>query len=203
MVAVDPSSRPTVKARPLSRSAEHDSELVRKVARGNRQAFATLYDRHGGILFGIVLRILRHREEAEDVLQEIFLQIWQRAEAFDESRGQALPWLTLVARSRALDRLRARAVREHAASASVTEPEPAAREGEDEAIASEDTVTVRRALEAISEDQRTALTLAYFEGLSQSEIAARLDKPLGTVKTHMRLGLMKLRYLLNEGGANR
>ena len=174
-----------------------DAELIRRVARGDREAFAALYDRHGAILFGILMRILRNRAEAEDVLQEAFLQIWQRAGSFDEARGRVVPWLALVARSRALDRLRARGVRERTASELAAEadvPTPTTA-----SIGNEDAPIVRRALGEIPEAQRSTLMLAYFEGLTQSEIAARQGKPLGTVKTHMRLGLIRLRELLGEG----
>ena len=177
-----------------------DAILVR-AAQASPPAFAALYDRHCAILFGIVLRILRNRAEAEDVLQETFLQIWQRAKSFDVSRGQALPWLTLLARSRALDRLRARNVRDRTAAEVANEPEAAAGDAADEVAVSEAALTVRRALEEVSAEQRTALTLAYFEGLTQSEIAVRLARPLGTVKTHTRLGLMRLRELLDESEA--
>jgi RNA polymerase sigma-70 factor, ECF subfamily len=173
------------------------------VARGDRQAFAALYDRHGAILFGIVLRILRSKSEAEEVLQEVFLQIWRGAGRFDESRGQLLPWLMLLARSRALDRLRASSVRDRATAAVAAEPDPQIDDASDEVALSEISLTVRRALAEIPEDQRTALMLAYFEGLTQSEIAVRLGRPLGTVKTHTRLGLARLRELLNEAGAKR
>jgi RNA polymerase sigma-70 factor (ECF subfamily) len=188
---------------PTAKHEASDADLIAGVARGDRQAFAALYDRNGAILFGIVLRILRSRSEAEEVLQEVFLQIWQGARGFDESRGQPLPWLTLLARSRALDRLRARTVRDRTAAAVAAEPDPQVGDAADEVALSEIGLTVRRALAEISADQRTALTLAYFEGLTQSEIAVRLDRPLGTVKTHTRLGLARLRELLNELGAKR
>jgi RNA polymerase sigma-70 factor, ECF subfamily len=136
-------------------------------------------------------------------LQEVFLQIWRGARGFDESRGQLLPWLMLLARSRALDRLRARSVRDRAAAAVAAEPDPQIGDASDEVALSEISLTVRRALAEIPEEQRTALMLAYFEGLTQSEIAVRLGRPLGTVKTHTRLGLARLRELLNEAGAKR
>jgi RNA polymerase sigma-70 factor (ECF subfamily) len=182
---------------PTSEESASDAELVRRVACGDRQAFATLFDRRGAILFGIVLRILHDREEAEDVLQETFLQVWQRAATFDEARGRAVAWLMLIARSRALDRVRGRDVRRRAATELAAESETEAAPAS--SAANVDGPIVRRALEQISEAERSALLLAYFEGLTQTEIAERQQKPLGTVKTHMRLGLRRLRELLGEG----
>ena len=178
-------------------------ELLHGVARGDERAFAALYDRYSAILFGLLLRILHDRPEAEDVLQEVFLQIWQRASNFDAERGRPFTWLVTLARSRAIDRLRATGSRERAAQAAAGEsPEPVA-DAEKEAARSEEGQVVRAALAEIPEEQRRALLLAYFEGLSQSEIAARLNQPLGTVKTRMRSGMMRLRELLRAqaGGA--
>jgi RNA polymerase sigma-70 factor (ECF subfamily) len=185
---------------PRSGHETRETELLERVASGDPRAFAELYERFGAILFGIVLRILRSRAEAEDALQEIFLEIWQRAASYDSSRGRVLPWLTLLARSRAVDRLRARSVRDRVAAEIAAEPEPSALDTANDVVLNEDCLIARRALEQVSADQRTALTLAYFEGLTQSEIAARLGKPLGTVKTHTRLGLLRLRELLSESG---
>lgn len=175
----------------------HEAELLRAVARGDERAFAALYDSYSAILFGLLLRILNSRAEAEDVLQEVFLQIWQRAANFDETRGRPFTWMVTLARSRAIDRLRAVGSRERAATASSVEaPAPAVVDAVEETFRSEQAETVRRALAAIPEEQRRALMLAYVEGLSQSEIAGRLGEPLGTVKTRMRSGLMKLREML-------
>jgi len=181
-----------------------DAELVHAIARGDERALASLYDHYSPILFGLLLRILKDRPEAEDVLQEVFLQIWQRASSFDVERGRPFTWLVTLARSRAIDRLRSTRSRERAALASAAEaPEPVA-DASDDAVRSEQGEAVRGALAAIPEEQRRALLLAYFDGLSQTEIAARLDQPLGTVKTRMRSGMMKLRELLRgqvEGAA--
>jgi len=177
---------------------------MRRVGNADREAFAELYDRFAAILHGIVLRIVRSRAEAEDVLQEVFLQIWQRAGSYDERRGRLVPWLTLLARSRALDRLRTREQRSRVGAAAGAEPPPSpASDAAEDAIIGEEGLLVRDALEKISEEQRSALSLAYFEGLTQSQIADRLEKPLGTVKTHTRLGLLRLRELLGGIGVGR
>ncbi len=178
-----------------------DTELLHAVARGDREAFANLYDRYGRILFGIVFRILGNRTESEDTLQDIFLQIWQRAASFDASRGRPVQWLTLLTRSRALDRVRSRGHRDRAASDVERAPDKSGGDTEGDVILLQEGASVRRALAEIPESHRTALLLAYFEGLSQSEIADRLGKPLGTVKTHTRLGLLRLRQLLETGGS--
>ena len=177
---------------------------MRRVGNADREAFAELYDRFAAILHGIVLRIVRSRAEAEDVLQGVFLQIWQRAGSYDERRGKLVPWLTLLARSRALDRLRARDQRSSVAAAAAAElPGSPASDPAEDVIVGEEGLLVRDALEKISEDQRSALSLAYFEGLTQSQIAERLEKPLGTVQTQRGLGLQRLRELLGGIGAGR
>lgn len=173
-----------------------EAALLRATARGDERAFASLYDRYGPVLFGMLLRILRERTEAEDVLQEVFLQVWRRADGFDETRGRAFTWLVTLARSRAIDRLRATRTRERAAQASAGEADEFVADALVDVTRAEEGEAVRGALAAIPEEQRRALLLAYFEGLSQTEIAARLGQPLGTVKTRMRSGLSKLRELL-------
>ena len=180
-----------------------DIALLHATARGDERAFASLYDRYSTILFGLLLRILHERSEAEDVLQEVFLQVWQRAGNFDAERGRPFTWLVTLARSRAIDRLRAKGSRERAALASASETVEPVVDAEAEAFRAEQGEVVRGALLSIPEDQRRTLLLAYFEGLSQSEIAARLNQPLGTVKTRMRSGMSKLRELLGAqaGGA--
>ena len=181
----------------------HEAALLRSVASGDERAFADLYDSYSAILLGLILRILHSRAEAEDVLQEVFLQVWQRAANFDETRGRPFTWLVTLARSRAIDRLRASASRDRAATASAAEAPPPVVDAVEETFRSEQAETVRRALSSIPEEQRRALLLAYVEGLSQSEIAERLSEPLGTVKTRMRSGIIKLRELLGGkvGGA--
>lgn len=176
-----------------------DDVLLRAISQGDESALAALYDRYRLILFSLILRILHDRHEAEDVLQEAFLQVWRRAADFDESRGRCFTWLVTIARSRALDRLRMLASRSRFVD---SEAEPGADEFSDtgaEIVKSEQGEIVRRALRELPEEQRRPLLLAYFEGLTQAEIAERLGDPLGTVKTRMRSGLSKLRELLREG----
>ena len=186
-------------ARPLhpEPARTSDAELLHAIARGDEQALASLYDRYRLILFGLVMRILHSREEAEDVLQELLLQVWKRASDFDEARGRPFTWLVTLARSRAIDRLRSLGARDRAATESARDagPEPWSDAAHD-AIRSEESEIVRQALAELPEEQRQALLLAYFEGLTQTEIATRLGAPLGTVKTRMRSGMIKLRELL-------
>jgi RNA polymerase sigma-70 factor (ECF subfamily) len=175
-----------------------DEALLQAVSRGDESALAALYDRYRLILFGLILRILHDRPEAEDVLQEAFLQVWRRANDFDPARGRAFTWLVTIARSRALDRLRASGSRARIATEAEQEPRESTGDAAADAVKSEEGEMVRQALVELPEEQRRALFMAYFEGLTQSEIAARLGDPLGTVKTRMRSGLMKLRELLRD-----
>ena len=180
---------------PNPQTDAEDADLLRAVAGGDERAFASVYDRYSPILLGLLLRILRSRAEAEDVLQEVFLQVWQQARSFDQARGRAFTWLVTLARSRAIDRLRAVDSRERAAqrSAEGAPPPPApAAWAEEEAIRAERAEAVHSALEELPEEQRQVLVLAYLEGMSQSEIAAAKNQPLGTVKTRTRSGLKKL-----------
>lgn len=179
-----------------------DVELLEAVARKDETAIAELYDRYRVILFGLLIRILTSREEAEDVLQEVFLQVWRRAGDFDEKRGRPFTWLVTLARSRGIDRLRSLAAKERVALAGAREPSEQVSDAVADAFASEQRTLVTTALAQLPEEQKRPLTLAYFEGLTQSEIAAKLGAPLGTVKTRMRTGLMKLREVLSNQSAS-
>ncbi len=165
------------------------------LARGEESALAALYDAFAAPVFNLCVRMLRDRGAAEDLLQDVFLEAWRRAERYDAGRGNVLSWLLCMTRSRALDRLRAeksRQRRERAVGIRMTPAvEPLAH-----ASLQEEGERVRAAFATLPEARRRCLELAYFEGLSQSEIAARLALPLGTVKTHVRKGLQRLRVEL-------
>lgn len=175
-----------------------DVELLRAVAGGDEAALAALYDRYRLILFGLLLRILHSRAEAEDCLQEIFLQVWRKASDFDEARGRPFTWLVTLARSRAIDRLRALGSRDRTAQDAAREAVEETSDAVTDAIRSERSAVVRRALNSIPDEQRRVLEMAYFDGLTQSEIAEQLGQPLGTVKTRTRSGMTKLRELLGD-----
>ena len=175
-------------------------DLMRAVASGDIDAFAALYDRHSGAVYALLLRILGSAEDSQEVLQDTFLKAWSAAEAFDSSRGSEGAWLVSIARSRAIDRLRSRktrltreteAAKEISIHSSSVDPAGPAR-----VIEQEQKIAVGGALAALPQEQRVALELAYFGGLSQSEIAEQLGQPLGTVKTRMQLGMKKLRESL-------
>jgi RNA polymerase sigma-70 factor (ECF subfamily) len=147
---------------------------------------------------GVALRVLRERADAEEVLQETFIEVWRRAREYAPSRGSVEAWLLTIARTRAIDRLRSRAARGRMAEAVSAEPAQAGPKLPDMLSATaEDAMRVQAALCALPVEQRMALELAYWEGLSQTEIAARTGQPLGTVKTRVRLALLKLARLLN------
>jgi RNA polymerase sigma-70 factor (ECF subfamily) len=180
--------------------------LLPAIAAGDTVAVADLYDRHGATLYALLVRILGERSDAQEVLQESFVQAWRRAADFDPSRGSEIAWLVSIARNRAIDRLRARnlrAVREDEAGREIPnllQPVDMGGGAEREAILGELRQRMRAALDELPEAQRTALELAYFQGLSQSEIAERLGEPLGTIKTRTQLAMKKLREKLKTLG---
>ena len=176
-----------------------DERLVARVVEGDRGAFEMLYDRYASTVFGLALKMLGDREVAEDAVQEIFWRVWRRLGSFDRSRAFA-PWLFGIAHNYCIDELRRRKVRpqsvyEDDENPILSEIVHEADVGES-ALLAEQGRLVRSALEQLPEEQRQTLLLAYFGGLTQQEIAAKLGNPLGTVKTRMRLGLQKLRAVL-------
>jgi RNA polymerase sigma-70 factor (ECF subfamily) len=182
------------------RAKEEDIALLKAIAARDEAALAELYDRYRVILFGLLMRILNNREEAEDVLQEVFLQVWRKAEDFDENRGRPFTWLVTLGRSRGIDRLRTLAARDRVAEAGARETAEEFSDAATDAFKSEQRGLVNKALAQLPDEQKRPLMLAYFDGLTQSEIATRLGAPLGTVKTRMRTGLMNLREALAGKG---
>ena len=166
--------------------------LVERVGRGDRQAFGVLYDRHARLVNSFAARILRDWTEAEDVAQEVFVQVWTQASRFDDLRGTWLAWLLTIAKTRALDRLRRRACRPE----DTGKPFPSTWSSP----ALDIELAMRAALAQLEPNQRLAIELAYYEGLSQTEIAKRLGRPLGTVKTWIRRALQELRCVLAPFG---
>jgi RNA polymerase sigma-70 factor (ECF subfamily) len=176
--------------------------LIERAGRGDRSALVALYDRFAPSLLALAMRILRSKSEAEDVVQDAFVRAWREAPSFDRQRGSAAAWLATLARNRAIDVLRARARQSRHSDeqrhAFELEHGDRARSPELDASVSERAVAVRAAIEALSPEQREALELAYFAGLSHSEIAATLGHPLGTVKTRLLSAARRLRDALAE-----
>ena len=172
-----------------------DVALVDRVVARDPSAMAELYDRHSRLLFGLILRILKDRVEAEDVLQDVFLSVWRKAETYNATFGLPAAWLVRIARNRAIDRLRANGVRLRAIDVSYSPP---ADSPESQAERGERQRDVARALEALPAEQRALIEDAYFLGLTHSELATRFCLPLGTVKTRVRTGMLALRQQLQE-----
>ena len=174
--------------------ATSGAELVRQMAAGDREAFALFYDRYAPVVFPLILRIVRERADASDVLQEVFWEAWRTADAYDPTRGSPEAWMVTRARTRAIDRIRSTRRRsemfvaplDEAIAATLEQPAP------DAAERAENRGTIRSALDRLPGSQREVIELAY-AGLTQTEIAERLKQPLGTVKTRIRLALERLR----------
>ena len=175
-------------------------ELLRRVAQGDRRGFDELYDRFSGVLFSTAYRVLNSQEAAEDVLQDVFVQIWEMAPLYDPARGKPLTWAITLTRNKAIDRLRATVRRnrlsEDMQRESQTQNQFDDRSSFDAASTGDTNKLVREAMQKLSKDQREAIELAFFSSLTQPEIAERLNEPLGTVKARIRRGMMRLRDLL-------
>ena len=191
-------------AEPVSAS---DQELLQRIATRDESALAALYDQHSALAYGVILRILRSPSDAEDVLQETFVRVWSRAESYDPRLGTAAAWLVRIARNRAIDRLRARAVRKDLAvepaigrdGEPAPPPEPATHETPETVVhGAATTRALRAAMALLPEGQRALIDAAFFEGYTHPELAARFGVPLGTVKTRIRTGLMAMRGRLEQ-----
>ena len=172
--------------------------LIHRVAQGDQSALSKLYDSTGRLVYGLVLRILNEAPSAEEVLLDVFTQVWRQASQYDGNRGAPLAWIMTIARSRAIDRLRStrQELQRKDPLDSVQTIRSDGADPEQDSLISERRLMVKRALAGLAPEQREVIELAYYSGMSHSEIASRLGKPLGTVKTRTRLGMMRLREAL-------
>jgi RNA polymerase sigma-70 factor (ECF subfamily) len=176
-----------------------DRTCMSRMASGDTRGLEELYDRHSPMLYGLILRIVGRVADAEEVLQDTWLQAWRRAGTWDPARGTPAAWLVTLARSRAIDRIRSVSARARAESATpVAEMSPAADEPAANAAQRQRRERVSAALAALTPRQREVLELGYFGSLSQTEIAERIGAPLGSVKSWTRQGLMRLRELVPQ-----
>jgi len=181
-------------------SSTHEQEwesLIHQAAQGDQQALGAFYDATSPLVYGLALRILGNTATAEEVTLDVYTQVWRQAAVYNAQRGTPSAWLFMLTRSRAIDLMRSQAQEQkRMASLEVAETFTAVSTPEESSVAAEQRRLVQAAFAALTPEQREALELAYFSGLSQGDIAARLGLPLGTVKTRMRLGMMRLRELL-------
>jgi RNA polymerase sigma-70 factor (ECF subfamily) len=203
IVSAGEMSEKTVPApRPADAAPTQDLELVDRIKRGDSSALDALYERYSSPVYSLVWKILQKPEEAEDVAIDVFWQVWRQAGRYDPSRGAPAAWIFTVARSRAIDRLRARHRRE---DRTISSDDPAVNLDPMDENAAPDLVasfrqtrdTVRASMKTLSAVQREAIELAFFKGLTHVEIAQQLGQPLGTIKTRIRQGLIKLRATLD------
>lgn len=179
---------------PRESSAAEDAALLARVAGGDEPAFLALYERFSAPLYSLLLKMLQNRQDAEDTLQTVFLQIWRKAGVYDPARCAAFTWLVLIARSKAFDRLRQRQRQTRTLDAASLEEQGAPLLDESPGVLQhEDQAAIRAALAEIPAEQREALEMAYFKGLSQTEVAEALGEPLGTIKARIRRGMLRLR----------
>jgi RNA polymerase sigma-70 factor (ECF subfamily) len=182
-------------------SQETDEASLRRVAAGDGGGLAELYDRHGRAVYSLALRILGDTTESEEVVQDVFVQAWRQAARYDTTRGPVVAWLLMVTRSRAIDRLRRRRglLPVHGDGGSAAEGlADTAAPVDWQLLSAEQVRAVRTALEELPDPQRAAIELAFYEGLTHTEVAERLEQPLGTIKTRIRLGLLRLRAAIAE-----
>lgn len=178
----------------------NDEELMQRLAYRDLRAFEALYNRYGDLVYSTCLRVVRDAQLAEDILQEVFLRLWRKPESYVAQRGRFPTWLLSVTRNRSVDEIRSRVRRQrHENSPQRQERDLPASQDQDPALSAQladQQRLIRAALAELPEEQRLAIELAYFGGLTQQEIAVKLGQPLGTVKTRIRLGMQKLRTAL-------
>ena len=175
-----------------------DASLVQRIAKRDQTALAELYDRYSGLLLALARRVLMNSSDAEEILQEVFLQVWNQAERYDRARSSVSTWLVLITRSRSIDRLRSRQVKDRTLSALKQENphQHTSPKGQRAVLLSQRRERLHREMQEIPAEQREVLELAFFRGMTQSEIAETTGIPLGTVKTRTLLAMKKLRRAL-------
>ncbi|MGY8640434.1 MAG: sigma-70 family RNA polymerase sigma factor [Verrucomicrobiales bacterium] len=182
---------------------ESDAKALSGIANGDRGCFLQLHDRYNGLLFTTIQKVLNDRQDSEEVLQEVFAALWRKAHLFNQGRGRPITWMASMARNRAIDRLRSKQRRARLRDEFTVEQDvnPAANEaisGPEAADRRDSCASVRIAVKSLADVQREAIELAYFEGMTQLEIADRLGEPLGTVKARIRRGISKLRTVVHK-----
>lgn len=174
---------------PAAPKNQDDAALIARIRMGDETAMSDLYDRYSGIVYGVALRVLGNTTAAEDVLQEVFLQLWRRPRAFDSERGRLAAWLAVIARNRAIDHLRKRPPEDDIEEISIS----SGVNLETTALRQQIVDKVRAVLAQLPAEQKRLLEMAFFEGMTHSEIAGKTGEPLGTIKTRIRTGLLALR----------
>lgn len=189
----------------LIKNDKRDRALLRRIVAKEPQALGELYDHYNRLLFGLLLSILKKRTEAEDLLQEVFTQIWEKADQFDAASGSAYTWICTITRNKAIDRLRSKVYKEQKKQSSSLDDDDvhvtlysSENNPLEDTILNERAKLVKQAMEQLSDKQREVIEVAYFEGKTQSEISEEFDVPLGTIKTRMRDAMIKLRTLLAD-----
>ncbi len=188
----------TTKNKGYESNPEEEAKWLRGIANGDRTSFRKLHERFKGVIFTTIYKVLNDQQDSEDTMQEVFAQIWQKAHLFAESRGKALTWCTTMARNRAIDKLRSKQRRARLRDSYEEERQTAEQtisvDSADAVYAKERKNIVRGAVMELSDEQREAIELAYFTGLTQHEVADQLGQPLGTIKARIRRGIMKLEH---------
>ena len=184
-----------------AKELEAEIELLRRIGQGDRRSFEELYDRFSGVLFSTAIRVLNNQAAAEDVLQDVFIQIWEKAPLYNSAIGKPLTWAVTLTRNKAIDRLRStqRRIRlqDEVQRESAIFEQSDDRNSFDGVVSAEMSKLVREAIQKLSKDQRQVIELAFFSSMTHAEIAERLNEPLGTIKARIRRGMIKLREMIS------
>lgn len=183
--------------------SDHEKFLIERIVLRNEKSLEELYDRYSRIIFSLALRIVKKKEDAEEILQNVFLQIWDKANTFDSQKGNVYSWIVTLTRNKSIDKLRSKSYKSENQNVTIKEelltfPNTSNYSTIDAVTMNERISIVKNALSQIPEEQKSVIELAYFEGYTQIEISETLDIPLGTVKTRMRQAMIKLRTILSD-----